>query len=770
MYRFQVNAHTQLGEAIGLVGSTDELGCWAPEHGLTLQTRPDRYPLWWIETPLTQTQPPQRIEYKYVRLSEVGPQWEPIDHNRWLPAEPSPTNGTLVIEDGWFGHGQAWPFGYLSEPLSPIEPGSASGRKIVVLGSSVAMGCNAWRLQGWAHRLGCDLADRHGDLLINRSQLGANVGMTIDRFPGEIAPIAPDIVILALSLGNEGLAYCAPHHRRAVQRRFESGIQQLLRMIESIGAYPILGGLYPHGDYTADHAWLLRDTHERMQAFGVPVLNWLDAVDDGQGRWKPGLWFDPAHPNSEGQRLMYEAIDQRLFAELPLQRPTAGKALPSAPEQAIFSDPNGFHVFSCPESASFRLINATDHEYRIQPSWTVLQDAFRNVSELPPGIYIADDFAKVNRPCLTLGNGTPLPDTFDITAGADLHFTHATRLFSPHRCDTLFYDGHLGILKRNAEQLVIINETEHDYNVQPMWREVRRALKAMPAGIYRQPQRSDIEFRTLIVSDDGLDSRIKIPAHSGLAFVFQGDLASISRCAIIALGARCDTRMLLYKIDYDGPALPFDLTRALDVADITAILSGDFNDMWNPDLLCYDHDQRRIFHTRWTGLSFGHEVEDTDDPVGNIYPVWERMRRRYEARSERFRRALHTADEFLFVRSGYTDRAKILDLIEVLHALCANKPFQLLLLDAETSFVYHDIPEVTHYPIYFDPDRMYADADYWRTSAEQWRDILHRHGVSTHNLYWCPPNGAADETDDMGNPAIAKWSQFYREHAATARQ
>ena len=50
-----------------------------------------------------------------------------------------------------------------------------------------------------------------------------------------------------------------------------------------------------------------------MLSWGVPVLDWLAAVDDGQGAWKAGISFDPAHPNTIGHRLMYEAIDLRLF-------------------------------------------------------------------------------------------------------------------------------------------------------------------------------------------------------------------------------------------------------------------------------------------------------------------------------------------------------------------------------------------------------------------------------------------------------------------------
>ena len=53
-----------------------------------------------------------------------------------------------------------------------------------------------------------------------------------------------------------------------------------------------------------------------------------------------------------------------------------------------------------------------------------------------------------------------------------------------------------------------------------------------------------------------------------------------------------------------------------------------FSDMWNPEHLYYDGDLGRIFHRKWHGLSFAHEVEyeQGEDPIGNFAPIAERMR------------------------------------------------------------------------------------------------------------------------------------------------
>lgn len=318
MYRFQITAHTQVGESIAIVGNIPEFGEWDVTKCLELRTSGDRYPLWWVETdidlsPFLDPANDQRIEYKYVRLyPDEGVEWETQGSNRWLPLDPQPGSFTITVEDGQFGRVQPWPFGYWDAPRTPL-PKAKDGLKIVVIGSSVAEGYNAWLFKGWVWRLEQALNAKYGHQVVNVSQLGTNITTTMERFSRVVPPEKPDIVIISLSLGNEGLAYCPPHERPAVQRRFETGLQELVKMTQDLGALPMLGAVYPHGDYTPDHNWFLQDTHQRMRSWGIPLLNWLAALNNGQGRWKPGISFEPPHPNTEGHRLMYEAIDLSLF-------------------------------------------------------------------------------------------------------------------------------------------------------------------------------------------------------------------------------------------------------------------------------------------------------------------------------------------------------------------------------------------------------------------------------------------------------------------------
>lgn len=753
MYRFQVKAPTQDGEMIGIVGSIPQLGLWDVKKYLPLNTSGDRYPIWSIEIaidPLILANSQERIEYKYVRIAANGTvQWESDrDENRWVPVEIEhidSTSSTIIVDDGAFGYVHSFPYGYLESPISTALDSEkpSSGIKVLVIGSSVAMGCSAWLLQGWASQLGQVLPEKYGHQLVNRSQLGANVSSTIERFASVVVPEKPDIVIIALSLGNEGLAYSRPHDRRAVQRRFESGLQQLIKMTQDLGAIPIIGGLYPNGDYNPEHNWLLRDTHHRMLNWGVPMLNWLDAIDNGYGGWKSGISLDIAHPNTEGHRLMFETIDLELFninGDRHLRDRQNSIRSSKVAEISIYEDKYGFKVFACPEAQTLRIINNSEHSYNITPTWKELQAALQRKSELISGTYIAKNDELGTLPLLTIGVNSSIENTVTIPVGVDLQYFSALKSFAPQNSEILYYDGYLGVLKEDDQTIRIINETSEEYNIHPMWKEIRAALVAMPAGVYYDPVHPDAPFRTMIVGDRGLESRFKAPAKSTMLLKYKCKLSEINRIAILPLGDRCAARMLLYKMEYDGPAFPFDLARSTNLGDVTDMVMNDFQDMWNPAYLHYNPSDRRIYHSKWSGLSFGHEVEDSDDPINNIQAIHERMRVRYSARAKRFLYTLKHSDEILFIRTGITNRDYVLDLMDKLNTKCDGKPFRVLLISQQPSDEFKDIPNLLHYDLYFSPDWMYDSLDYWMECTHKMQEILEPLGISSQNLFWCPPN------------------------------
>lgn len=746
MYRFQIIAQTKPGESIGLVGSTPELGEWDITRAIRLTTSSDRFPLWSTEQPIDFSQSielgiSENPQYKYVWFdaNDYG-QWEFWGGNRWIPLKPEVESETIIVDDGAFGYWQPYPFGYLEQSPFTFKQEISSksdGLKIVVIGSSVALGYKAWLLRGWAWQLGRILHEKYGHKLVNVSQLGSNVHSAIARFPAVVAPQKPDVVIISLSLGNEGLAFCPPYERRAVQRRFESGLQQLIKMTRELGAIPILGGIYPHNDYKPEHKWLLNDTHQRMLSWDIPILDWLDAVDNGWGCWQPKTSFDPAHPNTIGQNAMYQAINLDLFSPESLKREQ--ERLQQESQTSIFFDNGGFEVFANIKDKSLRIRNQSPYNYTIAPHCEQLQAVLQEKAGLVPGLYLTQQTSSTILPFFAVNEDGSMETTINIPPGIDIEYTSVFNLFAPGNSELLYYDGHLGVIKHSKTELWVINETSHEYNIHPMWKEVRSALKAMPMGIYEDPLYPEIPFRTMMIDQDGLASRVKIPAKAAVLFAYQSKLSQRSRVAIVPLGARCAARMLLYKLDYDGPAFPFDLTRTTNVGDVADIIANGFEDMWNPDLLVYNAIEKRIYHKKWSGLSFAHEVEDTDDPINDMSPIIARMFTRYKARSDRFWYTLSHGDEFLFIRNGYCDRAGVIDLIDKLTKKCQGKPFRLLLISPESSEQYADLPHVIHYNMDFNPDQMYADHEHWRQMAQVMKDILQSLGISSKNLFWCPP-------------------------------
>jgi len=147
-----------------------------------------------------------------------------------------------------------------------------------------------------------------GHVVINVSESGADTQITLNRFPHVVPKEKPDIVIIALSLSNEGL-----HYSEDACVTFETNIKKLIEMVKEISAIPILGGLYPNNMYTQRHYELVKKMQGEMMTWGCPVIDFLRTTDNGNVHWKQGIFSDAGHPNDKGHQLMYQAIDLRIF-------------------------------------------------------------------------------------------------------------------------------------------------------------------------------------------------------------------------------------------------------------------------------------------------------------------------------------------------------------------------------------------------------------------------------------------------------------------------
>eukprot|EP00965_Chrysotila_dentata_P235430 6200743-Pleurochrysis_carterae.AAC.3 len=131
----------------------------------------------------------------------------------------------------------------------------------------------------------------------------------------------PCAVVIGLSLANEGLFLARDVSEiDRVRDRFLDGMQKLAETAQASGAMPVIGGVYPNDFYEPVHAQTLRSVEATMRGWttsrGWKYISFLSALDDGEGRWQRGLSADPSHPNEEGHKAMFDAIDISLFDEL----------------------------------------------------------------------------------------------------------------------------------------------------------------------------------------------------------------------------------------------------------------------------------------------------------------------------------------------------------------------------------------------------------------------------------------------------------------------
>jgi hypothetical protein len=115
------------------------------------------------------------------------------------------------------------------------------------------------------------------------------------------------------------------------------------------------------------------------------------------------------------------------------------------------------------------------------------------------------------------------------------------------------------------------------------------------------------------------------------------------------------------------------------------------------------------------------------------------MLKRYSSRAQRFWYTIDHCDEVLFVRTGGANRQQVEDLMAKLEYKCKGKPFRLLIMSEQESNEFANIPNVIHKNRYFNPDWMYDNLEFWMECTQVMRSILDDLGISSKNLYWCPP-------------------------------
>ena len=213
-------------------------------------------------------------------------------------------------------------------------------RRVAVFGSSVANGTgDETGLEGYTGRIRQLLGSRGWEVL-NQSRGGDDTVSIAPRFEPEGTPeygtrylttVDPGYVVIALSLGNEGIMECAPGQTRnctattdeadRIYEQFATGLRDLVERSRAKGIVPVVALCYTRGDFTDREYEYTRRMNLLISSWDVASVNLLGAIDDGHGRWAPGFVTDDLHPNSAGFIEMTHAFVPSLFDALAAGKP-----------------------------------------------------------------------------------------------------------------------------------------------------------------------------------------------------------------------------------------------------------------------------------------------------------------------------------------------------------------------------------------------------------------------------------------------------------------
>jgi len=209
--------------------------------------------------------------------------------------------------------------------------------RVLILGSSVAEGGSASPGLGWAQQLAVAAAAR-GTQVDNKAVGGSHVAAWSKRLKATKRDAAEyDVVVMALSLANEGFAHCSREkEREELVQHYLAGLRGIcatLRSRMAPTARLVLGGPYANNGYSPAHfKHLLAVLGELRKWEEVDfVIDFLQPVaHDGAGKWPPGQARDPGHPNAAGHASMFACVD--VDAVLGTSTPTEAGSEPAPTE------------------------------------------------------------------------------------------------------------------------------------------------------------------------------------------------------------------------------------------------------------------------------------------------------------------------------------------------------------------------------------------------------------------------------------------------------
>lgn len=191
-------------------------------------------------------------------------------------------------------------------------------KKAIFIGSSVSLGIGSTdSAKGWRSHITA-LLEENGWEVSDCSIGGQTTADILLRLQKDVIDKGPDVCFVGLGLANEGMAGTAASVDGEIVRGiFESNMAKIVRALKSAGIFPVVGGVYPNNRYQPFHYEILKESNAALKTAydgeGSLYLDWLSAIDDGNGRFKEGIYHDAGHPNDRGYEMMANAVKKKVF-------------------------------------------------------------------------------------------------------------------------------------------------------------------------------------------------------------------------------------------------------------------------------------------------------------------------------------------------------------------------------------------------------------------------------------------------------------------------
>jgi lysophospholipase L1-like esterase len=229
---------------------------------------------------------------------------------------------------------------------------AAQQGKIAVFGSSVANGSGDTTGAGGYAGLLKVMMEQQGWQVVNVSKGGDNTTKILPRFETQLLPEHPDIVIIGLSLGNEGISNPGETARARVFEKYRSGLLRLIRLCRDNGMKPVVMNCYARNDFGPEQYKATREMNLLIHSWDVASINTLGTIDNGKGQWVDGFWHDRSHPDFRGHREMFSAFVPGMFEairkgkKVPEKYRGTGSYIPSGKTMLIYDPQVPVHSFA----------------------------------------------------------------------------------------------------------------------------------------------------------------------------------------------------------------------------------------------------------------------------------------------------------------------------------------------------------------------------------------------------------------------------------------